>query len=89
MLLETLPMSSSRCCCSAPLFLALALWPLPARAEAPEPRSRTFQFTYAATVTDLKVLAGGCAKQLASMGVADPAQWRHYGDLTLAALRPT
>ena|SRR2546421_7813686 len=42
-----------------------------------------------ATVTDLKILAGGCAKQLASMGVADPAQWRHYGDLTLAALRPT
>jgi transglutaminase-like putative cysteine protease len=47
-------MSSPRCCQFAPLFLALAMWPLPARAEAPEPRTRTFQFTYAVTVTDLK-----------------------------------
>lgn len=41
-----------------------------------------------ATVDDLRILAGGCAKQLASTGVADPALWRRYGELILAALRP-
>ncbi|MEV8546768.1 helix-turn-helix domain-containing protein [Streptomyces sp. NPDC051572] len=42
-----------------------------------------------ATVTDLRILAGGSAKQLAHMGIADPAEWRRYGELVLAALRPT
>ncbi|MCH5677598.1 TetR/AcrR family transcriptional regulator [Streptomyces gilvus] len=41
-----------------------------------------------ATVTDLRVLAGGTAKQLARTGVEDPAEWRRYGELVLAALRP-
>lgn len=41
-----------------------------------------------ATVADLRILAGGCAKQLAHMGIADPAEWRRYGELVLAALRP-
>ncbi|MGY1499222.1 TetR/AcrR family transcriptional regulator [Streptomyces sp. QTS52] len=41
-----------------------------------------------ATVTDLIIVAGGCARQLARMGVSDPAQWRRYGELVLASLRP-
>ncbi|MGW0578632.1 TetR/AcrR family transcriptional regulator [Streptomyces sp. NPDC002920] len=40
-----------------------------------------------ATVTDLRILAGGSAKQLAHTGIADPAEWRRYGELVLAALR--
>ncbi|MGW1783669.1 hypothetical protein ACWCQQ_31750 [Streptomyces sp. NPDC002143] len=40
-----------------------------------------------ATVTDLRILAGGSAKQLAHMGIADMAEWRRYGELVLATLR--
>ncbi|MFK0288611.1 TetR/AcrR family transcriptional regulator [Streptomyces sp. NPDC090499] len=42
-----------------------------------------------ATVTDLRILAGGCTKQLVRLGITDLAQWRRYGGLVLAALRPT
>lgn len=40
-----------------------------------------------ATGTDLRILAGGCAKQLVRLGITDPAQWRRFGDLAVAALR--
>lgn len=41
-----------------------------------------------ATVTDIRVLVGGCARQLATLEDAPPELWRRYGELTLNALRP-
>ncbi|MVZ99892.1 TetR family transcriptional regulator [Actinomadura sp. LD22] len=42
-----------------------------------------------ATVADIRVLAGGSARQLARLGIVDPAEWRRYGELVMAAVRPT
>jgi hypothetical protein len=36
----------------------------------------------------LRVMAGGCAKQLTAFGDRDPARWRRYGELIASALRP-
>ncbi|MFI6547162.1 hypothetical protein ACIBO9_28330 [Streptomyces prunicolor] len=41
-----------------------------------------------ATVADIRILAGGCARQLARTGIADPEEWRRYGELVMSALRP-
>lgn len=41
-----------------------------------------------ATVQDLQVLVSGCSRVLLDLGVRDPAQWRRYVALILAALRP-
>jgi hypothetical protein len=41
-----------------------------------------------ATITDVRVLLGGCSAQLARFGDRDPALWRRYGELVLNALRP-
>jgi AcrR family transcriptional regulator len=40
------------------------------------------------TVADLQVLMGGFAHMLIELGNRDPAVWRRYATLTLAALRP-
>jgi AcrR family transcriptional regulator len=41
-----------------------------------------------ATLQDLTVLLGGCARQLARLGEHDPAAWRRYGGIVMNALRP-
>lgn len=41
-----------------------------------------------ATVRDVQVLVSGCSRVLLDLGVRDPAQWRRYVTLILAALRP-
>ena len=40
------------------------------------------------TSQDIRVLLGGCARQLALLGVRDPVSWRRYADLVVNALRP-
>ncbi|WP_344832754.1 helix-turn-helix domain-containing protein [Actinocorallia longicatena] len=40
------------------------------------------------TVTEVRVLFGGCSVQLTKYGERDPAVWRHYGELVFNALRP-
>lgn len=40
------------------------------------------------TVTDIRILVGGCARQLAALDDAPPELWRRYGELVLNALRP-
>ena len=39
------------------------------------------------TMTDVQVLVGGTAHVLLERGITDPATWRRYTDLALAALR--
>jgi len=39
------------------------------------------------TMTDVQVLVGGVAHVLIERGVSDPAAWRRYTDLALAALK--
>jgi AcrR family transcriptional regulator len=41
-----------------------------------------------ATLQDLTVLLGGCARQLARLDEHDPAAWRRYGGIVMNALRP-
>ncbi|WP_311447088.1 TetR/AcrR family transcriptional regulator [Frankia nepalensis] len=41
-----------------------------------------------ATAMDVRVLIGGYARVLADLGVRDPAVWRRYAGMVLAALRP-
>jgi hypothetical protein len=41
-----------------------------------------------ATLQDLTVLLGGCARQPARLGEHDPAAWRRYGGIVMNALRP-
>src|SRR5215472_12077947 len=42
-----------------------------------------------ATAHDLRVMVGGCARQLTALGDRDPARWRRYGELIANALRPS
>ena len=41
-----------------------------------------------ATEEDLRILIGGCARQLARMNNHDPARWRRFSELVINALRP-
>lgn len=40
------------------------------------------------TGMDVLVLAAGCARALLELGIRDPALWRRYAELCLAAFRP-
>ncbi|MDL9937048.1 helix-turn-helix domain-containing protein [Gordonia sp. ABSL1-1] len=40
-----------------------------------------------ATVADIQILVGGCARALLDAQVTDPEVWRHYANLTVDALR--
>jgi AcrR family transcriptional regulator len=40
------------------------------------------------TPLDLRILVGGYARTLLDLGIRDPAQWRRYAELVMAALRP-
>jgi AcrR family transcriptional regulator len=41
-----------------------------------------------ATLQDIRILFGGCARQLTLVGNHNPAVWRRYAELVLNALRP-
>ena len=41
-----------------------------------------------ATIQDIRILPGGCARALIGRDVRDSAGWRRYATLVLTALRP-
>jgi AcrR family transcriptional regulator len=41
-----------------------------------------------ATIQDIRILLGGCARALIDQDIRDPAEWRRYANLVLNALRP-